>query len=156
MARAPFQVLVFPYRKIAGGKFEYAVFRRSDTDLWQGIAGGGEDYETPLHAAVRETSEEAGLVFPPTAFLKLQSVCSVPVIYFPHGKLWGRDTFVIPEHSFGVDATGKTILLSQEHREYQWVSPHTARAMLQFDSNKSAIWELNQRLRGLGPSEMGR
>ena len=41
MARAPFQVLILPYRKAAAGEYEFAVFSRSDYDCWQGIAGGG-------------------------------------------------------------------------------------------------------------------
>ena len=36
----------------------------------QGIAGGGENDETPLQAAVRESWEEGGL-FPETPFLQL-------------------------------------------------------------------------------------
>ena len=41
MPRAPFQVLVLPYRKSAEA-FEFAVFHRSDDACRQGIAGGGE------------------------------------------------------------------------------------------------------------------
>ena len=65
MARAPFQVLVYPYRKASNRQFEYALLRRSDQGLWQGIAGGGEGEEKPLEAAKRETYEESGI--PPTS-----------------------------------------------------------------------------------------
>ena len=49
MARAPFNVLVFPYRLTNHG-LEYAIFNRADAeeDFWQGLSGGGEDRETPL------------------------------------------------------------------------------------------------------------
>ncbi len=60
MPRAPFQILVLPYRKIAEA-FEFAVFSRSDYACWQGIAGGGEEGETPMEAAQREAREEAGI-----------------------------------------------------------------------------------------------
>jgi 8-oxo-dGTP pyrophosphatase MutT (NUDIX family) len=50
MARAPFQILVYPYRKVNGNECEYALLQRSDTGWWQGIAGGGEGDETPLEA----------------------------------------------------------------------------------------------------------
>ncbi len=42
MARAPFNVSVFPYRKTSWGELEYALLRRSDSDaaFWQGVAGG--------------------------------------------------------------------------------------------------------------------
>ena len=54
MTRAPFQVLVFPYRFPSGGGVEYAVFRRADLSFWQGVSGGGGDGETPFEAAKRE------------------------------------------------------------------------------------------------------
>lgn len=58
MTRAPFQVLVFPYRTLESGETAYAVFRRRDDGMsWQAISGGGEDSETPLEAARREASE---------------------------------------------------------------------------------------------------
>ena len=41
MPRAPFQVLVFPYRKNFQNQFEFALLLRADEDFWQGIAGGG-------------------------------------------------------------------------------------------------------------------
>ena len=52
--RAPFQILAIPYR-IVDGTPMYCVFHRADHDQWQFIAGGGEDNETPLAAAKRET-----------------------------------------------------------------------------------------------------
>ena len=61
MARAPFEVLVYPYRGLPDGRFVYALFRRADAGFWQGIAGGGEDGETPLEAVRREAYEEAGI-----------------------------------------------------------------------------------------------
>lgn len=54
MPRAPFQVLVYPYRRLEGGLVNYALFRRSDAGWWQGIAGGGEGRESPEEAARRE------------------------------------------------------------------------------------------------------
>ena len=54
--RAAFQILAIPYR-IIDGTPRYCVFHRADHDKWQFIAGGGEDAETPLEAAKRETLE---------------------------------------------------------------------------------------------------
>ena len=59
--RAPFQILAIPYRYENGIPY-FCVLRRSDSDLWQFIAGGGEDKETPLEAAKREILEEGGIV----------------------------------------------------------------------------------------------
>lgn len=75
--RAPFQVLVLPYR-IKGSNFEYAILKRADLHYWQGIAGGGEDEETPLEAARREVFEETGLS-ESSKLMMLDSITSLPV-----------------------------------------------------------------------------
>lgn len=67
MARAPFQIFVLPFRIVGRERFEYALFKRRDAADWQGIAGGGEDSETPLVAAKREAFEEARI--PPSCGL---------------------------------------------------------------------------------------
>ena len=149
MPRAPFQVLVLPYRR-AADMLEYAVFSRSDYSCRQGIAGGGEAGESPLDAARREASEEAGLS-EATRFMPLQAACTVPVIFFQDGGSWDSALYVVPEHSFGADATGQTLTLSDEHDAVEWLPYAQAHARLTYDSNRTALWELNQRLQGLGP-----
>jgi len=149
MARAPFQVLVFPYRQTADGHYEYAIFFRRNPrygELWQGIAGGGEDDETPMQAARRESWEEGGLA-PETPFLPLDSFATIPAPQAA-GMLWGPDVLVIPEYAFGADAQGQEIMLSHEHEDFRWVDYETTRQMLKFDSNRNALWELNYRLTG--------
>ena len=96
MARAPFNVLVFPYRRADDDEFEYALLRRADAGFWQGISGGGEDDETPLETAKRETYEEAGLPSN-SSFLQLDTVEPVPVTEFGDSHLWGEDVYVIPQ-----------------------------------------------------------
>jgi dihydroneopterin triphosphate diphosphatase len=153
VARAPFQVLVLPYRALDNGDYDFAVFSRVDYDCWQGIAGGGEGEETPLQAARREAMEEADI--PADAvFLPLDSVASVPVTCFRDSYLWGEHIYVIPEYAFGVDVTGASIVLSDEHREFRWLSFPQAERILKYDSNRVALWELNQRIRGLGPRDL--
>ena len=44
--RAPFQILSVPYRFIKG-ELCFCVFRRADFDVWQFIAGGGENNVRP-------------------------------------------------------------------------------------------------------------
>ena len=58
--RAPFQVLALPY-KICDDGILYAVFHRSNEDMWQFLSGGGEDQETPEQAVRREIWEESGI-----------------------------------------------------------------------------------------------
>lgn len=57
MPRKPLQVLVIPYRM--GSEPEFAVFHRSDEEMWQFIAAGVEDLENAMQAARREAEEEA-------------------------------------------------------------------------------------------------
>ena len=149
MPRAPFQVLVLPYRRTADS-LEFAILNRADDDCWQGIAGGGEGRETPLEAAKREAQEEAGI--PAEArFMELEAVCSVPVYLFRDEGAWGDALYVIPEYSFGVDCTGRRVALSDEHADLRWLSYGEARERLTYDSNRTALWELHQKIRGLGP-----
>ena len=154
MPRAPFQVLVLPYRRRVDGDYEFAVFRRADAEFWQGIAGGGEADETPGQAARREALEEGGI--PGDAlYLALDTRASVQVTSFRDSHLWGDAVFVIPEYAFGVDVGDRPIRLSDEHTEVRWVSCAEARQLVRFDSNRVALWELNQKIRGLGPRDAG-
>ncbi|HEY3134886.1 MAG TPA: NUDIX pyrophosphatase [Blastocatellia bacterium] len=150
MARAPFQVLVYPYRKIREDGLEYALLKRSDAGYWQGIAGGGEDNETPLEAARREAYEEAAIPAD-SDFLQLDTVEHVPVTEFKDSYLWGDDVYVIPQYCFGVLVDHGGIVLSCEHSDCAWLTYEQAYALAKYDGNKTALWELDRRLRGQGP-----
>ena len=73
--RAPFQILAVPYHFIKG-ELCFCVFRRADSDIWQFIAGGGEDNEKPIQAALREIKEETSVTA--EKLTALQSVAFVP------------------------------------------------------------------------------
>ncbi len=144
MPRAPFQILVIPYRRTPEG-LRYAVLRRRDIGIRQFIAGGGEDQESPEEAARREAFEEAGI--PPDApLLRLDSVASIPVMHFRERHLWGPDRYVIPEYAFGIECSDENLSISDEHTEYQWLDYRGADERLRFDSNRTALWELDRRL----------
>lgn len=142
--RAPFQILAIPYR-ITDGTPIFCVFHRSDFDQWQFIAGGGEDSETPLEAAKREIFEESGITA--QNIVELKSMCYIPTDIFPKKYLynWAKDTFVVPEYSFGFKCE-EDIALSHEHTEFVWLSYEEARKKLKWDSNRTALYELNCRL----------
>ena len=144
MDRTPFQILVFPFRKSKKGRFEYAIFKRSDSGYWQGIAGGGNADERPTEAATREAYEEVGIP-ENMEYFSLQSMCSIPVSHFSV-KSWPKELYVIPEYSFTVDCSNIKIVLSSEHTEYHWDNFGNCIKMLNWDSNKTALWELNQKL----------
>jgi dihydroneopterin triphosphate diphosphatase len=145
MARAPFQVLVLPFRRTGGGAVEFAILCRHDLDLWQGVAGGGEEDETPSQAAVRETREELGLDRPAPLY-PLQTVASIPARFFAARHTWPKGTYVVPEYSFAADVTGLDIILSKEHTAVRWLDAKPALAVLRFDSNRTALEELAERL----------
>ncbi|KXI48543.1 MULTISPECIES: NUDIX hydrolase [Bacillus cereus group] len=142
--RAPYQVLIFPYI-ITNNSIQYAIFKQSDYGYWQGIAGGGEDGETPIESAKREAFEEAGIIRE-CPYVKLDSVSSFPVEDVVGGFFGGEDVYVIKEFSFGVKVPIKSIELSREHFNYKWLCFEEAVKLLKWDSNKTALWELNKRL----------
>jgi dATP pyrophosphohydrolase len=56
--------------------------------------------------------------------------------------------FVVDELSFAVELwPGDAIVISEEHAEFTWLSLAEASARLRWDSNRTALWELNERLR---------
>lgn len=145
--RAPFQVLVLPYR-YREGQLEVAVFLRSDIKIWQFIAGGGEDLETIVEAAYRELSEEISLhhIHP---LMTLDSLCTIPRSFFSESAHWPEELYVVPEHCFAIDLVNFEPVLSEEHLEYRWLNYQEALDLLKWDSNKNALWELRQRLTAL-------
>lgn len=142
--RAPYQVLVLPFR-IRERRVEYAIFKRADHNYWQGIAGGGEVGETPVEAVRRESFEEAGLGSE-SRLIPLDSVSSIPVEHVVGHYLWGEDIYVIPEYSFGLEVLHDELTLSSEHSTYKWLDYVEAMTKLKWDSNKTALWELNERI----------
>lgn len=144
MPRAPFQVLVIPFRRDAD-RITYAVLRREDLGAWQAVAGGGESGETPAQAAARETMEELGLKSPVPVY-PLQSHSSIPARFFPDRETWPAGTYVITEHSFAADLTDVQIALSAEHTALQWLDYEAASDALTWDSNRTALGELHERL----------
>ncbi len=149
--RAPFQVLVIPFRKTATG-LEFAVLKRSDAGYWQFVAGGGEDAETPIEAAQRETGEEIGIAAN-GRLIQLDSMATVPKNCFAASKSWGDNVYVIPEHCFAVEVCNNVLALSGEHTECRWVGYEKACNLLKWDSNRNALWELNERLKEEQTSE---
>jgi dATP pyrophosphohydrolase len=143
--RAPFQILVIPFRQGATG-FEFAILKRSDSECWQFVAGGGEDDESPYTAAQRETKEEIGIAVD-GQLLELDSMATIPKDSFAAADSWGPDVYVIPEHCFAVDVAGSAVSLSCEHTDLHWVSYEDACRLLKWDSNRNALWELNERLK---------
>ncbi len=144
--RAPYQVLVIPYR-VTGANTEYAIFNRNDMECWQWIAGGGEEYDASiLESARREANEEANIPLD-SEYIQLDSRTTIPVVNVGGMFLWGDNVFVIEEYSFGVHIESDDLRISREHKEFRWVRYEEAIQMLKYDSNRSALWELDTRLK---------
>lgn len=140
--RMPKQALIIPYR-IIDNKVQYCIFKRSDSDVWQWVAGGAEDFdENILETARRELFEETGIK--DVKIEKLELVTKIPVVNIVKDFMWGKDVFYADEYAFGVDIGEKQITISAEHKEYKWVDYEEARNLLRYDSNKNALWELNE------------
>ena len=142
--RKPKQVLVFLYRKNEDENYEYCIFYRKRLKFWQGISGGVEDNESLIETVKREVFEETGIIV--NDIYQLSTVSSLPVVDVIGEFFWGNDVYVVPEYSFGVPLENYDIHLSNEHKEYKWYLFDEAYEKLKFDSNKTALWELNQRL----------
>ena len=106
MARARYQVLVIPYC-ITDGQVRFCVFRRTDLDIWQFIAGGGEDEDASIiESARREAFEEAGI--PVTcSYSPLDTCCSIPADCFRR-RLCSRTTRLVSGSSTDVGSSSKT------------------------------------------------
>ena len=141
--RAPYQVLIFPFIK-EGGKYYYAIFKRKDLNIWQGLAGGGEGNEKPIETTRREAYEEAS-IDRRSRYIRLSSITTIPAVNI-YGLKWD-EIIMIPEFAFGVEVQSRELKISSEHTQYLWLSCEDAINKLKYDSNKSVIWELDYRLK---------
>ena len=109
--------------------------------LPRGAHGGGENGETPIEAAKRETFEEIGVE--PKNIQQLTCIAHVPagVIAESKRQRWDKNTFVIPEYSFAFECDLEPTL-SNEHTKYKWVTYDEGRKLLKWDSNKVAMYEI--------------
>lgn len=141
--RAPFQILAIPYK--LEPILQYCVLHRSDIDQYQFVAGGGEDDEKPIEAAAREIYEETSVKAVNIMPLTSRAYIPANVISKKHRDLWPHDTIVIPEYTFGFECDSE-IALSSEHTGLEWMTYDDAISRLTWDSNKTALYELNYRL----------
>ena len=144
--RAPYQTLTILYKE-KDNKILYAIFYRISHPIWQFVSGGGEDNETPLETVVREIKEETSIVVDKKEIEQLDSKTTIPVINITGEYTWGKNVYVIPEYTFAIKLKNCNIKLSNEHKEYKWVEYDEAIKKLKYDSNKTALWELNERLK---------
>lgn len=145
--RAPFQTLTILYKK-ENNETLYGIFLREKEKIWQFVSGGGEDKETPIQTVKREIWEETGLKVNEEDITKLDSRTTIPVVNIAKKFLWGENVYVVPEYTFAIELNKDTkIILSDEHEKMEWVNYNNAMKKLKYDSNKTALWEVNERLK---------
>ncbi len=143
--RQPINIHVYLYRKNRDGRYEYAVFQRADDPkCWQGVSGGVEDGETVEQAAHRESFEEAGITVRAPLY-RLDTVSYLPADLFEAHTVWGRNVVVCPMFFFAMPYDG-AIVLSDEHLAMEWREYQAAYDLVYWHDQKTALWELNQRL----------
>ncbi len=81
-----------------------------------------------------------------STFYRLDTVSSVPVYHFAARTEWPKDLYVTTNYSFGVDCANTEIVLSHEHTEVAWLPFAEAHNILKWDNNRTALWELDQRI----------
>mgnify|MGYP004546364135 CR=1 FL=1 len=145
--RAPFQILAVPYRFIENELY-FCVFRRADSNVWQFVAGGGEDNENPIQAALREIKKETDVTAEKLTELKSVAFVPVEIVTETMRAHWDKNIFVIPEYSFAFECNADPTL-SREHSEYKWLPYNDARKLLKWDSNKVAMYEAMCRLNSI-------
>ena len=143
--RAPFQILAVPYRFIENELY-FCVFHHADSDVWQFVAGGGEDNEKPIETALREIKEETDMTAKKLTALKSVAFVPAEVVAENIRAHWNKNIFVIPEYSFAFECNADPTI-SREHSEYKWLPYNDARKLLKWDSNKVAMYEIMCRLR---------
>ena len=117
-------------------------------DCWQFVAGGGEDEDkAPLVSAQREAFEEAR-ISSNLNFTEIETKCSIATECFKYARtLWGADCLVIPEYCFAVKLQSEDVSISREHGYFEWVDYLTAKERPKYDSNKVALWELDNKIK---------
>ncbi len=143
--RLPYKTLTIPYKKTSDG-FKFLILRRADLDFWQWVSGGGESEDKDLISTViRELKEEIGTSVASEDVMRLESRCALfedePMKYND------ENITVLPEYTFAVNIKESEVKISEEHSEYRWVTKETAKNLLKYDSNKTALLELDKILR---------
>ena len=113
-------------------------------DYYYSIGGAVHMGETAEEAVKREVYEETGIKV--NNVIKLDTISSIPGINVNKNFNYKNNIYVVYEYAFGININDEDIKLSDEHEEYRWVNYEEAIKLLKYDSNKTALFELNERL----------
>jgi len=106
-------------------------------NFFQTVTGGIHIGESPLNAAIRETSEELGI--PKEAINPFWT----PLTY----SFMGDDGYELDEYVFGCEINDPSFIhISKEHDSFEWVNIDQAKQMVKFENNKNAINEVYKKI----------
>ena len=75
-------------------------------------------------------------------------VGGVPRTYFAAAEHWPETLYIVAKHHFAMGVGNRRhVVLSHEHSEWRWAAFNDAHAALRYDDDKTALWELDARLR---------
>ena len=127
--------------------------RARNPGFWQSVTGSLDAVdESPLEAAVREVGEETGLdARDPTYHLRDWKQSSRYEIFPEWRARYAPDVTTNLEHVFSLEipAAVEVVLSPREHTAQQWLGATDAAAKAFSPSNRAAILQLGDRLRGL-------
>ena len=125
-------VEVHVFRKTKSG-VEFLLLKRSQSEiypgLWQMVSGKIRKREKAYKTALREIKEETGLI--PEKFWVAPNINS----FYYHEKDY---LSLLPVFAVLVNSKSK-IILSNEHSEYKWVTPLTAKKMLAWPGQRRSV-----------------
>jgi len=122
---------------------------------WQWVAGGVEQNEDVNDAAIREAEEELGIqITKKENLLRLESYCTMPRSIFDCEAYWPKTFYTVKEFSFALKLDNTTaISISDEHLQFKLIRYSDLVKFKTWDSNRTAAWELNERLKDLGEKD---
>ncbi|HOC52921.1 MAG TPA: DNA mismatch repair protein MutT [Caldisericia bacterium] len=97
-----------------------------------------------LETAKRESCEETKII-KDNKFYKLGTMVMIPKTCFSEHKK-NKDIYVIPEYCFAVLLKDEKLIISKEDLEYCWLNYKEAMNCLKYDSNKTALRELKEKI----------
>lgn len=77
---------------------------------------------------------------------ELDSRSAIPVIDVCGSLAYGVERPILMEFAFAAEVTFTVVRISEEHTEVAWLAYEEARSRLNWDSNRTALWETNFRI----------
>jgi len=146
MPNTPYKVFIIPFRKQDFKNFKYMLFRKKSEKYWQYIDGIGKSNILPIKVAKRSAFKKICIPIVTDYFL-LKTIVLFPAHFIAdYIDYYDKGQYVIPGYYFAVDCTHIEITLSSDDVEYMWIDFEQGCGLLQADSDKTAFWELNERL----------